>query len=200
MAYIRVAKGLPTADQQRATLLAGGLPAEALSNPWEDRGKRPAHSPPDRELMLGALRDGDEVWVARLGVLGTEQADIIEWVRRISALGATLVDASTGERFRIPPECQEAADSALRIALTAYRDSRAAVLEKARARRTKPAGKPAIEGARLEVARVHWFDHSIDGDEAARRAGVSKRTLHRYFGPRETPAFGAALNKRRGKT
>lgn len=199
MAYIRVARGLPTEQAQRDALAVAGVSAEALADAWIDKGKPRPGQTLERDHMLGAMRDGDEIHVERLGVLGSNEADILEWVRKASAMGAAICDASTGERFFIPPECREAADSALRLARAIRTSERAATLEKARAKRTKPAGKPAITGERLAVAKVHWFNHDIDGDEAAKRAGVSKRTLHRYFGPRETPAFGAALNKRRGK-
>jgi len=32
--------------------------------------------------------------------------------------------------------------------------------------------------------------HACDCREAAKRAGIGRRTLHRHFGPRGTPAFG----------
>lgn len=199
MAYMRIARGLPSEQAQREALLSAGVPAEALEDPWIDRGKLRPGGMLDRDRMIGAMREGDEIHIERLGVLGTSEADILEFVREASACGAVICDASTGERFFIPPECRDAADNALRLARAIRASERAATLAKARANRKASPGKAKIEGARLEAAKVHWFNHDIDGDEAARRAGVSKRTLHRYFGPRETPAFGAALNKRRGK-
>jgi hypothetical protein len=48
--------------------------------------------------------------------------------------------------------------------------------------------------ARRCVGGTEWFD--IKPDVAVRfvrlalRAGIGRRTLHRHFGPRETPAFG----------
>lgn len=52
---------------------------------------------------------------------------------------------------------------------------------------------------RLEAARAVWFDHNISSADAAERTGIATRTLHRHFGKRGSPAFGAALNRRRGK-
>lgn len=50
---------------------------------------------------------------------------------------------------------------------------------------------------RMEAARAFWFDQTITGEEAAERAGIGHRTLHRHFGPRETPAFGKPRGRKR---
>lgn len=63
----------------------------------------------------------------------------------------------------------------------------------------EPTEADAFADDRLEAARAVWFDHNISGEEAAKRTGIGQRTLYRYFGKRDTPAFGAALNKRRAR-
>lgn len=195
MVYLCERKGLPKLADQRAALLAAGMTEDELAEPWLDRAMRKPRpgekTQPERDHLVGAAREGDEVWVARLAVLGTSEADMLAWAARLTEHGAVLCDASTGQRHRCPPECQEAVAETLRLVAAWRQDERKAVMERARrGLRGKPAGKPKISGERLEAARVHWFDHTIDGDDAARRAGIGRRTLHRHFGPRETPAFG----------
>lgn len=186
-------KGLPKVADQHAALLAAGLTDEEIGDAYLDRGKRRPGEPaqPERDHIVGAARPGDEVWVSRPAVIATTEDDALRFLARISEHGAVLCIASTGARYSAPPEAQEAVASGLRLAADIKRDERAAVLERARkGLRGKPAGKPAVGAERMDAARVHWFNHTIDGDEAARRAGIGRRTLHRHFGPRETPAFG----------
>lgn len=195
MVYFCERKGLPKVADQRAALLAAGLTADEMAEPWHDRATRkprPGEAPqPERDHMIGAAREGDEVWVARLAVLGTAEADVLAWVARLTAHGAVLCDASTGQRHRCPPGCEEVVAERLRLVAAWRSDERKAVLEKARrGLRGRPAGKPKVSAERMEAARGAWFDATIDGDEAAKRAGIGRRTLHRHFGPRETPAFG----------
>lgn len=186
-------KGLPKIADQRAALVAAGLTEDELAEPYLDRGKpRPGEpAQPERDHIVGACRQGDEVWVSRPAVIATTEDDALRFLARISEHGAVLCIASTGGRYSAPPEAQEAVASGLRLAAEIKRDERAAVMERARkGLRGKPAGKPKVSAERMEAARVFWFDATIDGDEAARRAGIGRRTLHRHFGPRETPAFG----------
>jgi DNA invertase Pin-like site-specific DNA recombinase len=201
LVYLCIRKGLPSAAAQRAALLAAGITEEDLAEAYIDKGKPRAGQPDrqERDYIIGAAREGDEVWVARCGVLAATLADAQGFLAAISDHGAILCDAATGQRFHVPSAVADQVSDALRFAREMHRDERAAALEKARAKRGRPAGKPAINADRMEAARVHWFNHDISGDEAARRTGIGKRTLHRYFGKRETPAFGAALNKMRDK-
>ncbi|MBX9594046.1 MAG: hypothetical protein K2X46_06760 [Roseomonas sp.] len=186
-------KGLPSLAEQDATLRAAGLTEAELADAYVDRGRPRQGEPaqPERDHIVGAARPGDEVWMARPAVVATTEDDALRFLARISEHGTVLCIASTGARYSAPPEAQEAVASGLRLAADIKRDERAAVLERARKGiRGKPAGKPAVGPERMEAARVFWFDATIDGDEAARRAGIGRRTLHRHFGPRETPAFG----------
>lgn len=188
-------KGLPKISDQRAVLLAAGLTEEELAEAYIDRmirKPRPGEpAQPERDYIVGAARAGDEVWVSRPAVVATTEDDALRFLAGISERGTVLCIASTGARYSAPPEAQEAVASGLRLAADIKADERRAVLERARkGLRGKPAGKPKVNPERLEAARAVWFDHTIDGDEAAKRAGISRRTLHRHFGGRETPAFG----------
>ena len=201
MVYLCERKGLPKVADQRAALLAAGLTDDELAEPWLDRATRKPRpgepTQPQRDYIVGAAREGDEVWVARPGVIATTLDEAMGWVARICDQGAILRIASTGESYHCPSAVAPQIADGLRLAQAIKSDERRAVKERARkGLRGKPAGKPAIGAERMEAARAVWFDQSIDGDEAAKRAGIGRRTLHRHFGPRETPAFG---NKRKGR-
>lgn len=206
MAYLCERKGLPTLEAQRAALLAAGLTEAELAEAYVDRRARKPRPgepfQPQRDYLVQASREGDEVWVSRAGVIATTREDALRFVGAISDNGATLCIAATGERFRVPGAAAAAVSDALRLAAAVAADERAAAMEKARAggKRGRPAGKAKTPAEKIEAARVHWFDHSIDEDTAAARAGVGKRTLRRALGKRGSPAFGRAANMRRGKT
>lgn len=189
MVYMWDRKGLPKVADQRAALLAAGLTEDEMADPYLDRGKRRPGEPaqPERDHIIGAARAGDEVWVSRPAVIATTEDDALRFLARISEHGAVLCIASTGARYSAPPEAQEAVASGLRLAADIKRDERAAVMERAR---KGLRGKPKIGAEWMEAARVFWFDATITGDEAAKRVGIGRRTLHSHFGPRETPAFG----------
>jgi DNA invertase Pin-like site-specific DNA recombinase len=195
LVYLCERKGLPSLDAQRAALREAGLTDEELAEAYIDRRTRKPRpgetAQPARDYIRGAARGGDEVWVMRPAVIATTLDDALAWVAEICDQGATLRIASTGESYNCPSAVAPQIADGLRLAAAIREDERKAVLERARkGLRGKPAGKPKISAERLEAARVHWFDQTIDGDEAARRTGIGRRTLHRYFGPRETPAFG----------
>lgn len=199
LVYICDRKGLPKPAAQRAALAEAGITEEEMAEAYVDRLTR-AGPQVERDHIVGAARPGDEVWVARPAVVATTDTEALRFLARISEHGAVLCIANTGARYSAPPEAQDAVASGLRLAADIKADERRAVLERARkGLRGKPAGKPKISPERLEAARAVWFDHAISGEDAATRTGIGKRTLHRYFGKRETPAFGKALNKRRGK-
>lgn len=199
--YLCERKGLPSLDAQRAALMAAGLAPDDLAEPYIDRclrKPRPGEAPqPQRDYIAGAAREGDEVWVSRPAVIATTLDAALAWVAAICDQGATLRIASTGESYNCPSAVAAQIADGLRLASAIRADERAAVMERARkGLRGKPAGKPKIGPERMEAARAFWFDATIDGDEAAKRAGIGRRTLHRHFGPRETPAFGG---KRKGR-
>jgi len=195
LVYTCERKRLPKPAEQRAALAAAGITPEELADAYHDRltkKPRPGEpTQPQRDHIVGAARPGDEVWVSRPAVVATTEAEALRFLAQISEHGAVLCIASTGDRYSAPPEAQAGIAAGLRLASAIRADERKAVMEKARkGLRGKPAGKPKVSPERMEAARLHWFDATIDGDEAARRAGIGRRTLHRHFGPRETPAFG----------
>lgn len=193
--YLCERKGLPGLPAQRAALAAAGLTPEELAEAYIDRCmKKPKPGQdrqPQRGYITGACRPGDEVWVSRPAVIATTQDEALEFVAAICDQGAILHIASTGQSYNCPSDVAPQIAAGLRLAVAVGKDERKAVMEVRRAGiKGKPAGKPKINPERIEAARPVWFNHDIDGDEAARRTGIARRTLHRYFGPRETPAFG----------
>jgi hypothetical protein len=197
IAYMCERKGLPKLADQRAALAAAGLTDDELAQPYVDRVTRAAGGQPERDYIIGGARAGDEVWVSRPAVIATTEAEALRFLASVSDHGAVLCIASTGGRYSAPTAAQDAVAAGLRLAAEVKADERRAVLERARkGLRGKPAGKPKVGAERMEAARIIWFDQTISGDEAAAKAGIGRRTLHRHFGPREAPAFG---KQRRGR-
>lgn len=194
--YIRVTKGLPTEPAQREALTAAGVEPDELAEAWVDRQVRKARPGENRfqqrDYMLGAVRAGDEVWVARPAVIGAAEADILDFLSRMTEQGGVLCVASTGGRHRYHPDVHEA----LKLVQDVRADERAAVMAKARRGVKKPAGKQPIGKQRIEAARAVWFDATITAEDASTRTGIGVRTLYRYFGERGTPAFGRPKKRR----
>lgn len=191
--YIRVSKGLPTEAVQRAALAAAGLTEGELAEAYVDRGRPRRGEPPQpqRDYIVGAVRGGDELWVARAGVLSTTLDDALAFVAKVCDQGATLRIASTGQAYNCPSSVAPQISDGLRLAAAIREDERKSALAVTRAGlKSRPAGKPRTDPKKLAAAEKHWFNPDIDGDEAARRAGISRRVLHREFGPRNTPRFG----------
>ena len=118
----------------------------------------------------------------------------------IAAHGAVLHDASSGRRYSVRPEAAQDVADALALAADIAADERRASLAKARSHITQRASsKTELSPDREAAARVVWFNHMLSGDEAAAQIGLPLKTCYNLFGKRGSPAFGAALNKRRGK-
>lgn len=204
LVYLCERTGLPGLDAQRSALRAAGITDAELADPYVDRWPRkpkPGEElQPARTDLTRAVRKGDEVWVARLGVLATTQDEALAFVIAITKFEAVLRDAATGGTYSVPAKAKAGVEAGLALARAIAADERAAVMERARRGKDgKTGGRRPIDPKVLKKAKALWDNHDISGDEAAKRAAVSKRTLARYFGKRNTPAFGKALNMRRGK-
>jgi len=191
---MRLTKGLLTEAKQRAALLAAGLTDAELADAYVDSGKPPRGEPvqPARGHIIGNAREKDELWVARAGVLATTEADALAFLARLSAHGATLCIASTGERYRCPPEAAGPVADALRLVAAIRADEAGARLEVARAARPpgKTGGKPKVSEAKMEKARKLWADPEVSAKAVEAKTGISVRTLYRYLGLKGTPRFG----------
>lgn len=204
LVYLCERKGLPKPADQRAACIAAGASAEEVADAYLDRciGKPRKGEPPQpqRDYMVGAAREGDDVLVARLGVLATTSDEALRFVAQLGEHGCGLRDASSGRRYFIRPEAARDVADALQLAADIEADEARARMEKARrGKKGKTGGAPSPDPAQVERAKQWWFDHTLSEAEAAAKAGIKGRTLRRYLGNRGTPAFGRALQKLRGK-
>jgi hypothetical protein len=191
MVYKRVGKAMTEAAQD-AALLAAGLTPEEIAEAWADRGKPKPGEPlqPQRDYMIGAARDGDEVWVARAGVLATTEDEAILFVSKLCDMGAVLRIATTGETFKLAAGAAKEVADALRLAVAIRDDERKAVMEKARGAIKTRHGRTPIAEDKLKKARALWADDDYSTADVSRKTGIAVRTLYRYFGTKGTPAFG----------
>lgn len=176
-----------------AIVAASGATEDEQRDAWVDRtsrGKAPRMD--ERRHMLGALREGDEVWIARAGVLGTSQDDIIDYLAKLTEMGAVLCVASSGTRCRWSPDLV----AALAFVKEAAADERGAALAKARAAIKRRLGNPSITAAQWQAARVLWADPELTAEDVAARTGITVRHLYRFFGARGTAPFTGGPRKR----
>jgi len=197
--YICLRKGLPSEAEQRAALAAAGATADELAEAYVDDCRRKGGQP-QRDYIPGAAREGDEVLVARLGVLATTKEEALRFVAAIAEHRAVLRDASSGRRYSVRPEAAQDVADALRLAADIAEDERKAVMERARRHIKKPRGaKPAMTEDDKERARRFWFDQTLTTKEATEKAGWPERLLYSTLGKRHRPAFGKMIHKRRAK-
>lgn len=204
LVYKCLRKGLPSAAEQDAALVAAGATDDEMAEAWVDdcrrRPKKGEPAQPQRDYLPGAAREGDVVLVARLAVLSTTHEDALRFVATISAEGATLKDASTGRTYRVRPEASQDVADALRLAADIAEDERKAVLEHARRHiKSMPGAAPSMTEDDKRRVSVYWFDQTLTTKEAAAKAGFIERTLYRNLGKRNRPAFGKAITKRRSR-
>jgi hypothetical protein len=186
VAYIRISKGLPTEAEQRAALTAAGVTAEEMAEAWIDRQRKKGDPPfAQRDYMLGAVRDGDEVHVAQPGVVGSGEPDILDFLRLMTEQGGILCVASTGRRHRFAPELAEA----LALVRDIRMDERRMVMAKAR-QGLKNLGRKKFTPQQWKEAKALWTNPDVTAEAAAERSGIGMRTLYRKWGPKGTPSFG----------
>jgi len=193
--YMRVARGADDEAAQRDIIsAASGATPEELDEAWVDRiTRKPSPGEPrfpQRDYMTRALRRGDEVWVARPGVLGTDEQDVLGFVAALTEAGAILRVASTGMTYR-----GESVASALTLVRDIKADERAMVMAKAR-KAPRKARESEFAEAAWNAARLLWPDASVTAEDVAAKTGISVRHLYREFGPRGTPAFGRPPKKK----
>lgn len=196
-------KGLPNLQAQADALLAKGITQAEIEDGYTDhclRKPRPGQpAQPARDYIRGAIRDGDEVWVPRLGVLATTHEDALIFVKAISDHGGVLCDASTGLRYRVRSEAAQDVSDALRLAADIAKDEASARTARARKHKRpgKTGGRPTHSDEKIEAARSVWFDMRLSERQVAERTGIPGKTLRNHFGKRGAKLFGAALNRQR---
>lgn len=193
MVYIRVAKGLPPEAEQRADLIAKGAEPDEMAEAWVQKGKPKPGEKPQREYMLGALREGDEVWMDRPAIIGSSDADRLAFLAEVTERGAALYIASTDRRYRWHPDAADA----LRLAEDAKADERGAVMEKARAGIRKRR-ETLFTPEQWALAERLWHDHTVTAKQVEAATRISWSRLYHKLGARGTPAFGRPF-KGKGK-
>jgi hypothetical protein len=190
--YKRISKGFTEAAQD-AALLAAGITEAELYEAYIDHPPKPrAGDEPymSRRHVAGAAREGDEVWVARPGVIATTEDEALRWVASICDLGAVLCIASTGERYHCPSAARDQIADGLRLAAAIRADERGAVMVKVRQAVRVRLGRKPIAEDRLNKARPLWADPKLTAEDVAKRTGLGVRTLYRKLGPKGTTPFG----------
>lgn len=188
VAYLRISKGLPTEAEQRAALLAAGVSPEEMADAWVDRRTRklrPGENPtPQRGYLLQAIREGDEVWIARPAVAAQTETEGLDFLRELTECGAVLCVASTGGRHRWSADVLDA----LSWVKEARADARGLVMAQARAGRA--AGRKTFSPQQWKTAREVWADPDQPAAKAEEASGIGVRTIYRRLGPKNTPTFG----------
>ena len=192
---MRVAKGADDEVAQRdAILAASGAAPEELDDAWVDRITRKPKADeapfPQRDYMIQSVRDGDEIWVARPGIVGTGERDILAFLTAMAENGAVLRAASTGATYSGKDTA-----SVLRLLRDIKDDERAMVLSKARRAKRKPRDSE-FSAAAWKAARLMWPDKQFTAEEIGQKVGISVRHLYRELGERGTPAFGREPKKK----
>lgn len=192
--YIRVAKGLPAETDQRAALIEKGAEPDEMAEAWMQKGKPKPGELPQRDYMLGALREGDEVWIARPAIIGASEPDILNFLAAVTERGAALYIASEDRRYRWHPDTADA----LRLVAAAKADERDAVMAKARAGIRKRRST-LFTPEQWALAERLWHDRTVTAKGVQAATGIAWSTLYHRFGPRGTPSFGRPFKGKKGK-
>lgn len=193
--YIRLGPGLPAEATQRADLAAAGLSVDEMAGAYIEKPKAKAGEEPAWSYMMRDVRhehgEQDEVWISRPAILANSEMEARERIVTLTAQGAVLVIASSGLRYSVRAEAAPDVRSALDLSRDVKADERALVLAKARRARRPEKLTPQ----QWKEAKRHWFDKAISEAEAAKRAGISGRTMRRKWGARGTDPFGRPPKK-----
>lgn len=187
--YIRVAAYGQTEEEQRTLLERAPEPPGAfyVDYPPPKRRKPGAPEFPERQKLILSLRPGagDVVLLVDESIIGKNLDDMLGAMARIADRGAvvrvarTALDYDWGPRDALMMDFVRDGEHIRKKHLAAH------------ARRTLnkmgKGGVKALKGAKKDKAKAAWFDPKRSGEEVAEEFGVSRTTLHNYFGPRNTP-------------
>lgn len=197
--YVRLTKGLPSEQDQRLAMIEKGATPDEMAEAWVEKQQKKAKAGesrfPQRDYMLGAIREDDEVWVSRPGIIGASETDILDFLAAMTERGGVLYIASADRRYRWH---KDAAD-AMRLAREIKGDERGVVMAGARANiRTRRA--TIFTPQQWALAERLWHDHTVTAEGVAAATGISWSRLYHKYGARGTPAFGhKAKPKGKGK-
>lgn len=190
IAYILVTKaGLARVEQERLLRDAGIVSFDEDDPVYVDditsrRRSRGSEDLRAREMLMRALRAGDEVVIATPGCLGLSGSDVLAAVREIGGKGACLRVAGTGNVIRWHPDA---------IAVLDFCDAAGSELSAARTLRMRKslaaAGtKTGPRAAPISAEIKHlWTGTNTPVSEIADQAGLTARTLYRRLGHLSRP-------------
>lgn len=182
--YIRPTKLHPEREQR--SVLEGIAADEVYVDEKPKRGQ-PTWYWWDKLIRACRPDEGDEVYVSHAGVIADSVPIAFKRLGDLTARGATLVIASTGNRYRWHPDAAAMAELAVEMEREARREV---------ARRggegfaRKKAAERRANAAKLREARRQWLDPTILTEDVVRFAGMSRNALYKRYGPRGTPRFG----------
>jgi hypothetical protein len=188
--YIRLTKGGPSAEKQKAALTAAGVAPDRLHS--DDQRKAPTKRSPDpwraRSQAILCCGDGDELVVSSAGRLGYTVADVRDALVAVAARGASVFDATAGVTVRY------VSDVAI---VFAFEDRAKAELDRERIRPARVAGgtdQPmrkwnSLSAKQRERAKAMWLDRRTYTTQAVViETGCSRRTLYDVLGGRKRDA------------
>lgn len=210
--YIRVWRGGPTADDQRATLRESGIniddPDVAVYTdelkPSQERLGAVALK--DRDVCIRDMRlrpDGegsDELVVCAPWVLAISPGDFFSVAAKLAEKGAIIHDLTSGKRLHWIPEMAGMADMAASISRFQGRRK----TEKARLtvamKDVKTGPKPKLSGRLLDLFLIDWGDAAAGTNkEVAARHGIGVQTAHRVAGMSRSEAIRRAERAKYGR-
>ncbi len=175
---------------QAATLVAAGVPDHAIDTeilPRSQRRNPAAERLEARALAISQCRRGDMFVVTELPVVALSAPDLLMVLRQLRERDASLPDLSGGGEYRWHPEAESTADALARwdeVRREVQTRSAREALREARKVRAIRGRLPALTEAQKAEARTDWNNPLIAVTDVAIKSGVSRPTLHTYFGPR----------------
>ena len=184
LVYINLSKCCPPAkEQERAIRRAGHEDFSQYAPVYTEKpGRKPARDVTALDEAIGRLRQGDELMIATACCLARTVRQAIRAMRLIFAKGASLVDATTGQKLR---RMDDQATEYAEAVETEFNARRAALARRERARSGAPLGRKIIfdeDVKKRQAARRLWADPELSQGEVARLTGISVSTLWRHFG------------------
>lgn len=182
--YIRPTKLHPEREQRAAL---EGVEADEVCVDEKPKRGQPTWYWWDKLIRACRPDEGDEVYVSHAGVIADSVPIAFKRLGDLTARGATLVVASTGQRYVWHPD----AAKAMELALEMEREARREVARRGgEAFAQKMAKKRRGEADKLREIKRRWLDPTILTEDVAAYAGMTRNALYKRLGPRGTPRFG----------
>ena len=173
--WLREAQGVPTLDEQRATLVAAGVDPERIAMETRRRGRRKVDptEPSDFDHLLVALRPDDQIAVATAACLGASRAEITTRILAICTRRGQLFDCEKAEVVEGEAGVQRFTDRAER-ALAYSRTYKAR-------QKLVDTGRVKVTHAKRKAMAVDWADPGMTAAQVADKHGLKRRQAFNIF-------------------